>query len=62
MGFPKLIHVVEEDAGNDEMFLCVVEDGVVGIQDDGTKVAVYQKVSEGVVRIGKTFVEKKGKR
>jgi hypothetical protein len=62
MGFPNLIHVIEEDAGDDTTFLCVVEDGVVGIQDDGTKVAVYQKVSEGVVHIEKTFVEKKGKR
>jgi len=62
VGFPNLVHVIEENAGDDTTFLCVVEEGITGVQDAGTKVAVYQKVSEGIVRIEKTFIEKKGKR
>jgi hypothetical protein len=62
MVFPKLIHVVYEDNGDDTTFLSVEEYGVSGVDESGRKIAVYQKVSEGVVHIEKTFVEKKGKR
>lgn len=52
--FPNLIHVTIE--GEDEnQYYNVSEDGVVGIDVPGQKVAIYKLVEVGQVRIEKSF-------
>lgn len=57
--FPKLLHVRQEFPANDDPFLVVEEDGVMGVEEHGTEVAVYQLVKVGRVEIFKSFKEKK---
>jgi hypothetical protein len=58
--FPRLIHVVEEGEGSDK-FLAVYTDGIVGVEDPTTPVAIYKLVEVGRVDIKKTFrVTRKG--
>lgn len=55
--FPKVIHIVEEVPANDDPYLIVAADGILGL-DVEQDVAVYQLVKVGRVKISKTFQDK----
>lgn len=54
--FPKIIHVRHEQPLNDEPFLVVEENGVLDTNDNGTKIAIYQRVDIGHVEVKRRFV------
>lgn len=57
--FPKTIHVTQETPPNDDAYLVVESEGVLGVEEHGKEIAVYQLVKIGRVEIYKSFKEKK---
>jgi len=55
MNFPKIIRVVEEDAGGESTYLAVVTDDT-DLQENGQAIATYERVSIGRVKITKEIV------
>jgi hypothetical protein len=51
--FPETIHVTREGEG-EESYLAAYEGGLP-VVDDGTPVAVYKRVTTGVVTVTRTF-------
>lgn len=59
--FPRLIHVTVEGDKSEE-WLQVHKDGVMGVEEHGTQIAIYKLVEVGVVQIQKSFQKPARKR
>lgn len=60
--FPTLIYVTRENDGHGNDWLQVQGDGVFGVEQSGTPIAIYKLVEVGVVQVLKSFQKPSQKR
>lgn len=60
--FPNFIHVTREQENSGDAWLQVHENGVGGVEQHGTQIAIYKLVEVGTVNILKSFTNAKKKR